>query len=81
MAAEVCQVVGGDFANLVQLGLAIGAAGTLFYKRHFETPQRPWLVWFFDTSKQGGVAFMQHVAGLLFGAVLGDRGEASPCAW
>ena len=80
-APESCQVVGGDFANLVQLGLAVAAAGTLFYKRHFELPQRPWLIWFFDTSKQGGIGFLQHIVGLLFGVTLGGRGEASACAW
>jgi hypothetical protein len=30
----------------------VAAVATLIYKRHTELPRRPWLVWFFDATKQ-----------------------------
>jgi len=42
---------GRPFA-LSQLALAVAAIATLVYKRHSERPRRPWLVWFFDATKQ-----------------------------
>jgi len=50
-AAE-CSLLGGPFAICVQIGLAAAAIATLVVKRHTERPRRPWLVWFFDASKQ-----------------------------
>jgi hypothetical protein len=35
-----------------QVALAVAAVATLIYKRHTERPRRPWLVWFFDATKQ-----------------------------
>lgn len=76
-----CELVSGDFAIAVQVGLAVGAAGTLIYKKLVEEEPRPWLVWGFDASKQAFSGMMQHVAGIAFGLSFGSQGIASPCSW
>ena len=50
--SDDCKLASGTLAILVQAGLAVTGAATLIFKRYWERPQRPWLVWFFDVSKQ-----------------------------
>jgi hypothetical protein len=78
---ERCTLLGGTFALLVQAALAVTALGTLVYKRSKEKPRRPWLIWFFDASKQGYAGSLQHVVNLWFGVYFARSGEASECAW
>jgi len=79
--AERCNLLGGTFAILVQVALAVAAIATLIYKRHTERPRRPWLVWFFDASKQAFAGFLQHMVNLGFGVAFAAGGIATECAW
>jgi len=76
-----CTLLGGPFAICVQIGLAAAAIATLVVKRHTERPRRPWLVWFFDASKQAFAGFLQHCVNLVFGVAFAASGAASECAW
>jgi len=51
------------------------------YKRSTERPRRPWVVWFFDASKQAFAGVLQHVVNLGFGVIFAKSGGASECAW
>ena len=79
--ANKCTLLGGTFAMLVQLGLAVSAIATLVYKRAVERPRRPWLVWFFDASKQAFAGVLQHGVNLMFGVIFAQKSGASECAW
>jgi len=47
-----------------------------------ERPRRPWLVWFFDASKQAWAGMLQHCVNLAFGVLFASGGNgASECAW
>ncbi|KAL1506888.1 hypothetical protein AB1Y20_007753 [Prymnesium parvum] len=81
LPAAQCTLLGGWFADCIQAGLALAAVGTLVYKRHTETPRRPWLVWSFDASKQAFAGVLQHLVNLALGHALATSGEASECAW
>lgn len=76
-----CTLLGGTFSMLVQVGLMISAIATLVYKRATERPRRPWVVWFFDASKQAFAGVLQHFVNLIFGIVFARSGRASECAW
>ena len=76
-----CTLLGGTFALTVQLGLAISAIATLVYKRSAEKPRRPWLIFFFDASKQAFAGMLQHMVNLGFGVLFATSGSASECAW
>ena len=73
--ANKCTLLGGTFAMLVQLGLAVSAIATLVYKRAVERPRRPCLVWFFDASKQAFAGVLQHGVNLMFGVIF-FRGQS-----
>ena len=66
---------------VVQFALAVAAIGTLVYKRSTERPRRPWIVFFFDASKQAFAGMLQHVVNLAFGILFATTGTASECAW
>ena len=78
-----CKLLGGTFSVLVQLGLAFLCLLVLSIKRCREYPRRPWLIWFFDLSKQVFSSGLQHGANLLFGHLLAVHStfQASECAW
>jgi len=78
---ERCSLLGGTFAILVQVGLMVSAIATLIYKRSAERPRRPWLVWFFDASKQGFAGVLQHLVNIGFGMLFAQKGAASECSW
>ena len=79
---QKCTLLGGTFAIFVQVSLAVSAVMTLVYKRATEHPRRPWLVWFFDASKQGWAGLLQHGVNLGFGMYFAGQGStASECAW
>lgn len=78
---QKCRLLGGTFALFVQVALAVSAIGTLVYKRSMEKPRRPWVVWFFDTSKQAFAGMLQHAVNLAFGILFATSGVASECAW
>jgi hypothetical protein len=55
----------GPFALIVQGSLGIVAILSLVVKRWRETPKRPWLIWFFDVSKQVVGSVLVHILNLL----------------
>ena len=74
-----CSILEGSFAWVLQALLAIAALLVLLYKRSKD--QRPWLVFFFDTSKQAVAAFLQHSVNLAVGVTFARNSSASQCAW
>eukprot|EP00586_Coscinodiscus_wailesii_P013890 CAMPEP_0172499920 /NCGR_PEP_ID=MMETSP1066-20121228/132399_1 /TAXON_ID=671091 /ORGANISM="Coscinodiscus wailesii, Strain CCMP2513" /LENGTH=302 /DNA_ID=CAMNT_0013273913 /DNA_START=21 /DNA_END=930 /DNA_ORIENTATION=+ len=77
-----CTLLGGTYATIVQIFLALSGIATLVYKRQTELiPRRPWLVWFFDTSKQAYASLLQHIVNLAFGVSFASGSDASECAW
>lgn len=78
---EKCKLISGLFAWFVTGLLAAICLAVLFFKRWRETPRRPWVVWFFDLSKQAFSSVLQHFANVLFGVLLAKGGVASQCAW
>ncbi|KAJ2355423.1 hypothetical protein GGF43_002692 [Coemansia sp. RSA 2618] len=65
-----CQLVGG-FSIFVQLLVGTLGFSTLVIKRHFERPQRRWLVWGFDVGKQMISGTIMHMCNLLVSALSG----------
>ena len=76
-----CKLISGLFAWFVTGLLAAICLAVLLYKRWRESPRRPWVVWFFDLSKQAFSSTLQHFANVFFGVILAEGGVASPCAW
>ena len=76
-----CKLIAGDFAMWLQVFLGGAATATLLYKRFAELEPRPWLIWYFDVSKQAFSGVMQHVAGIAFGIAFASGGAASACSW
>lgn len=82
--AEVqkCRLIGGLFAMLVQVCLAFVCIGTLIIKRQQETPQRDWLVWFLDATKQGLGSSFGHFSNIYLSMVIAQSlPEADECQW
>lgn len=78
----VCTLINDSFGILVQLFLLIAAVSTLVYKRHREKPQRPWIIWIFDSSKQAFAGSLQHAVNMILGLFFGSiNGKASQCIW
>ncbi|RUS84434.1 hypothetical protein EGW08_007818 [Elysia chlorotica] len=73
----------GDLRGLlglfVQALLAFLAFTSLIVKRYCEPrhSRRPWIIWFFDTSKQGVGAAVLHFANLYLSEVF----QGDPCTW
>jgi len=76
-----CKLISGAFGLAVQGTLLACCFAVLFIKRLRESPRRPWLIWFFDLSKQAFSSGLQHGANLLFGVSLARDGRASQCGW
>jgi hypothetical protein len=78
-----CNLVDG-YALLVQFAVGCVAISTLLLKRFLEWPRRPWLVWFFDASKQAIASSTMHLTNVL-AAYLSERraGDEGPdqCVW
>ncbi|XP_035824364.1 store-operated calcium entry regulator STIMATE [Aplysia californica] len=69
----------GVLGLFVQALLALLAFTSLIVKRYCEPKhsRRPWMIWFFDTSKQGVGAAVLHFANLF----LSDVFKGDPCTW
>lgn len=64
-----CELL-GPFALLVQALLGVLALGSLVWKRYHEHPhRRPWVIWFFDVSKQVFGALLLHVLNLFLSMI------------
>jgi len=69
----------GPFGLIVQVMLAGIAFTSLIAKRFCEPryKRRPWIIWFYDTSKQGIGAAVIHFANVF----LADMFTGDPCTW
>jgi len=76
-----CELLGGPFGYMVQISLVVICLMVLFIKRWRERPPRPWLIWFYDVSKQAFSSCLQHLANLCFGVWLAKGGSATECGW
>ena len=80
-----CSLIDG-YALVVQFVVGLCAISTLVIKRQWETPQRSWLVWFFDASKQALAAGAMHFINVLASTISGDvpdllQQQDDPCVW
>jgi len=77
-----CQLL-DSFAIGIQLLLAFAAIFSLLIKRQREKPQRPFIIWFFDVSKQTTGAAMVHFLNVLASLLSGKKSteESNPCVW
>ena len=84
---QVCQIYSTEdaFTSFVQALLAALALASLWIKRMQEKPQRKFLTWFLDVSKQAFGACYAHILNMIISAVI--AGSASghsledECAW
>ena len=73
---DKCELMDG-FAIVIQMTLALIAFGSLLFKRHRESPQRPLVIWAMDTSKQAFAASLVHFTNVFVSA----EGTGNPCVW
>jgi len=84
----ICQIYSKEdtFTSFVQAMLAAFALASLWIKRTQEKPQRKFLTWFLDVSKQAFGAFYAHILNMIISAVIagnvrGDQTLDDECAW
>ncbi|PJF17302.1 hypothetical protein PSACC_02834 [Paramicrosporidium saccamoebae] len=82
--ADDCTLLDG-YALFIQCIVGVLAVSSLFFKRHIERPQRPWIVWFFDTSKQLLAAGAMHLVNVLAATISGESQQRptneDACVW
>lgn len=56
---------------------------SLYVKRHYEKPKRPFKIWALDASKQGSGALVAHVFNIIMALILVGGANPNPdqCAW
>ncbi|ORY04202.1 hypothetical protein K493DRAFT_380351 [Basidiobolus meristosporus CBS 931.73] len=71
-----------SFALIIQGILALISLSTLMIKRHRESPRRPLLVWFYDTSKQAFAAAFIHLINIIAAYTTTQTNPTlNPCEW
>jgi len=85
---QVCQIYSKEdaFTSFVQAMLAAFALASLWIKRTQEKPQRKFLTWFLDVSKQAFGAFYAHILNMIISAVIAGNAKSGQmlddeCAW
>mmetsp|Transcript_25217 Transcript_25217/g.45393 ORF Transcript_25217/g.45393 Transcript_25217/m.45393 type:complete len:285 (-) Transcript_25217:128-982(-) len=85
---QVCQIYSKEdaFTSFVQAMLAAFALASLWIKRTQEKPQRKFLTWFLDVSKQAFGAFYAHILNMVISAVIAGNAKSGQmlddeCAW
>ncbi|KAH8094941.1 vacuolar membrane protein-domain-containing protein [Cristinia sonorae] len=73
-----CQLL-GPTALVVQGLMGVLVVLSLVYKRHRETPKRPWRIWFFDVSKQVIGQMFVHGVNVLISGVLAHVSAGNAC--
>jgi hypothetical protein len=76
---EGCNFFDG-FGILIQFILGIISMSFLVLKRYLEVPQREWIIWTLDTTKQIIGQVTQHGFNLLISSQLGSDNN-SECEW
>lgn len=78
-----CELM-GPISLVLQSFLGVIAIMSLFLKRLFENPRRPWCVWCFDVLKQVIGALLLHFLNVLASIMYGDDVpglDDNPCTW
>lgn len=79
-----CELL-GPLALVIQCSMGALAILSLVVKRSYESPPRPWWIWFFDVSKQVFGALGLHMINLLLSILSSHSGEPdtdnNPCNW
>ncbi|KAF9534126.1 vacuolar membrane protein-domain-containing protein [Crepidotus variabilis] len=73
-----CQLL-GPTALVVQALMGVMVVLSLVYKRHRESPKRPWRIWIFDISKQVVGQLFVHAANLLVSGLASQHTSANAC--
>lgn len=75
-----CHLIGGAFAYILQGFLALAAITGLLVKRQYESPRRPFKVWWYDVSKQGFGSLFIHLWNIIMSIALADMAAADMAA-
>ena len=76
-----CELL-GEFGFIIQGILGVLSFSVLVLKRVFESPQRKWKVWFFDSSKQLISSAFAHFMNVLIALFLASNHSGSDsCVW
>ena len=65
--------------QVVQALLGLLVILSLVYKRHRESPKRPWRIWIFDIAKQLAGQMFVHGVNLLISGVVAQRESGNAC--
>ncbi|KJA29781.1 hypothetical protein HYPSUDRAFT_60632 [Hypholoma sublateritium FD-334 SS-4] len=69
----------GPTALIVQALMGLFVILSLIYKRHRETPKRPWKIWLFDVSKQVVGQLFVHGINLLVSGLVSHHTDGNAC--
>ncbi|PCH40903.1 hypothetical protein WOLCODRAFT_117906 [Wolfiporia cocos MD-104 SS10] len=69
----------GPTALITQGLMGVLVISSLIYKRHRETPKRPWRIWLFDVSKQVIGQLVVHGVNVLISHVVAHAAEGNAC--
>ncbi|EJF62288.1 Vaculolar membrane protein-domain-containing protein [Dichomitus squalens] len=75
---QSCKLL-GPTALIVQALMGVLVILSLVYKRHRETPKRPWRIWLFDVSKQIVGQMFVHGVNVLISDVVAHMSTTNPC--
>lgn len=71
-----------NFGKVIQIVCALLAFSSLVIKRFRESPQRPWIIWGADVSKQIASGLSAHLVGMLTATLVASTtDDLSPCSW
>ncbi|TFK43821.1 Vaculolar membrane protein-domain-containing protein [Crucibulum laeve] len=73
-----CQLL-GPTALVVQALMGVFVILSLVYKRHRETPKRPWRIWLFDVSKQVVGQMFVHGVNVFVSDIVSHHTSANAC--
>jgi hypothetical protein len=79
MHSHACQFF-DNFGLFIQGILGLICFSALIFKRYIEKPQRPWIIWFFDSFKQVMGQGTQHLSNLYLADKIGQN-RGLECEW
>lgn len=79
--ANECKLLGNVFSYLIQIFLGFAVISTLIFKRYFETPKRPYKIWFLDISKILIGGFLVHIENIFITSYILTNEEDDQCSW
>ncbi|CCM00425.1 uncharacterized protein FIBRA_02456 [Fibroporia radiculosa] len=75
-----CQLL-GPTALITQGLMGVLVISSLIYKRHRETPKRPWRIWLFDVSKQVLGQMVVHGVNVLISGIVAEVSSGNACVF